>query len=216
MLKYIETKFLVYYALILLCTIFSFRFFQKNHGLRPLFFLLPISLLTELLVEYRIQHKQSYYFIYHFYGLIDTFFFCLLFYRLANAELIRRIILVIFLLYAVIAVTLSTYYIPLTSYPSLQYALESVLMILLSVHYLLTMPAQEQIALWHRGDFWIVIGLLIFHSGILFINGTYNHLKALSPEHALDIKNWVNMIFNYLFYLSFIIAMICRIPIRKP
>ncbi|GAA4339422.1 hypothetical protein [Flaviaesturariibacter amylovorans] len=206
----IDPKFLVYYFLIFLCSVAGMLRYREKRELRPLFVLLPVSLCTEVYVEYLIQQKRPYYFVYHVYEILDFLFFCLLFSRNLPGGRARLAPLALFTIYAAVAITLSLTRIPVSVYPSVQYSIESFFLILLSLFYLLTIPAESGKRIFEHNMFWICTGLLFVHAGILLVNGSYNYLKSLSSARALAIKDWVNMLFNYILYFSFLTATLWR------
>ncbi len=205
---HIQTKFLVYYILMLFCCIAAAVNFKRKKNLQPLYILLPISLFTELIVEYLIYKKTGFYLLYHVYEIIDFSFFCLLFTINSKSDRFRRFIKVSFIIYILLIFFITFKYVGLTEYPSLQYSAESIFLAVISIIFLFNLTPEENLSIFKTSMFWICFGLIIFHCGILIINGSYNYLKSLSTERALLIKNWINMGFNYFLYTCFLIAII--------
>lgn len=205
---HIQTKFLVYYILMLFCCIAAAVNFNRKKNLQPLFILLPISLFTELLVEYLIYKKVGFYLLYHFYEIIDFTFFCLLFFINSKSLSFKKFIKFSFIAYLLLIIFITFKYVGFSEYPSLQYSAESIFLTTISIIFLFNLVPEENTSIFKTSMFWICIGLIIFHCGILIINGSYNYLKFLSTEKALLIKNWINMGFNYFLYTCFIIAII--------
>jgi hypothetical protein len=204
----IQTKFLVYYILMLLCCIAGVVNFNRKKNLQPLFVLLPISLTTELTVEYLISQKINFYTLYHFYEIVDFTLFCYLFYLNSRSPGFRNFIKIAFIVYFLLIVVITYQYVGLTEFPSLQYSAESVFLTTISIIFLLNLAPEENLSIFKTSMFWICLGLIIFHCGILIINGSYNYLKSLSTERALFIKNWINMGFNYFLYTCLLTAII--------
>jgi hypothetical protein len=204
----IQAKFIVYYVLMLFCCIAGAVNFNKKINLRPLFILLPISLSTELLVEYLIYKKINFYPVYHFYEILDFISFCLLFYINTENQKFRKLIKLLSLFYVSLIIFITIKYVHIKEFPSLQYSAESLFLSIISIVFLFNFPTDENNSIFRNSMFWICMGLILFHCGILLMNGSYNYLKSISPGHALFIKDWVNMGFNYLLYISLFIAII--------
>lgn len=205
---HIETKFLVYYILILLCCIAGLVKFRQKKNLWPIFVLLPFSLTTELTVEYFIYKKWNFYPIYHFYEILDFTFFSLFFYNNAYGKKFKLFIRVAFIFFLLIIVCITIFNGGVKEYPSLQYSFESIFLATISIVFLFNFTPESASPIWKYEMFWICIGLIIFHSGILVVNGAYNYLKSLSTHQALAIKNWINMGFNYFLYACLLMVIL--------
>lgn len=206
---HIQTKFLVYYILMLVTSILGIVFFNKKRNLQSLFILLPISLSTELLVEFLIYKGKNFYPLYHFYEIIDFFLLCLLFYKNRNFSGVGYLpvfFYISFLFFISIIYLLNP---SISQYPSIHYSIESFLLITLSIRFLWTIEPQNSNTLIETGMFWVASGLILFHSGIFIVNGSFNYLIKGSPE-SLILKDWINMVFNYILYIFFIIGILCQ------
>jgi hypothetical protein len=192
--------------LMLICSISGVVNFRKKSNLQPLFILLPISLTTELLVEYMIYKGKPFYFIYHIYEVIDFYFFSFLFYLNSKNRSLKKLIKIGLILYPVSIIFITLNYSGFIDFPSLQYSLESIFLSVISIVFLFNLTPDENHSISKNNMFWICIGLIVFHCGILVMNGSYNYLKSLSEKNALFIKDWINMGFNYLLYIFILIA----------
>ena len=207
---HIQVKFLVYYILILINSILGIVFFRRKRNLQSLFILLPISLSTELFVEYLIFKDANFYPVYHVYEVVDFFFFCLLFQKNSKHSGLGNLPIYLFVTFLVVLAI--TYIIKpaFTEYPSIQYSIESFFLIILSLRFLWSMEPRDGDSIVNTGMFWISSGLILSHSGIFIVNGSYNFLKEISSPKALLIKDWINMSFNYILYTFFIIGTLCQ------
>jgi len=207
---HIQTKFLVYYILIFIGSILGIVFFRTKRNLQSLFILLPISLSTELFVEYLIFKSKNFYPVYHVYEVVDCFFFCLLFQKNKQQSGLGNLPAFAFLIFLVLISIIYVFNPDISQYPSLQYSTESFLLIVLSLKFLWSIEPQNGHSIVNTGMFWIATGLILFHSGIFIINGSYNFLKELSSPNALILKDWINMAFNYILYTFFIVGILCQ------
>ncbi len=205
----IKLNFLIYYILMLLCAIIGGVLFKSQKNLQPLIILLPISLITEIIVEFFIYFKINYYLVYHIYEIIDFAFFCLLFYKNTSINNFKKYIVLQFFLFILIIVAITIQYVGLNKFPSQQYAIEGFFLVILSIIFLFTISPSEDVSIFKYNMFWVCLGLTVFHCGILVVNGSYNYLKILSTEKALKFKDTINMTFNYIFYINILIAFKC-------
>lgn len=210
----IEPKFLVYYILIFIAAVLGMIFFKRKRNLQPLFMLLPLSLLNELIVELLICQKINFYPVYHVYEIADCFFLCLLFHRNRQQSNLKNVPVIFFA--GFLLLISGTYLVnpSVTQYPSTQYSIESVTLITLGILFLWNIEPTPDIRLSQMGMFWIASGVILSHSGIFIINGSFNYLIKAS-EKTNELKNWMNMIFNYILYIFIIIGILCQKSSKK-
>lgn len=210
----IQLKFLIYYILMFITAIIGIASFRRKENLRSLFVLVPISLFTEILVEYLIIKGSNYYPVYHFYEVIDFFFLCLLYYQNRDSSALRKSPVFFFAGFLICLAVIYAFTPTVSDYPSVQYAVESFLLINMSLWYLLTIEPQPGTTLPTTGMFWIASGIILSHSGIFIINGSFNYLITTTAKLGV-LKDWINMAFNYLLYIFFITGIVCQKSSRK-
>ena len=196
--------------------LFAYPSFEHtNRSLKVLLVLLSISLFTELVVNIlHYTYNRKYAFIYHIYIPVEYTLLAYFFY-LNNKTFVRRLILVSIPLYIIFSTLISLNLLTVEDHPSLNFNLAGVLLIIWCFTTFFSISATQNVAFTHLPIFWICLGILIFHSGIFFFNGIYNHLLDINPKLALDLHRMIIKSANYILYTCFSIGFLCSYQMKK-
>lgn len=211
-----QLYFYIYYVLLLASFTLFLIFKKRDRNLKYIGALLLISFLTEVTVEILIQSGRPYYFLYHFYGLLDYILLVYYLYKNQPVKFIRSVMLWSIPLVFFTCLYLSIFRIGLNNYQGMNIIIRGAILILFSIITLFTFHDEKPI--YRVPVFWISVGLIIFFSGTFFMNGVYNGLIKNYPtdkNYYKKLHGIINLGFNYLLYLIFCLAIICSPPKKK-
>lgn len=191
-------------------------FQRRNRQLLPLGILLLVSNIIEGIVYFKVNSGQPFFIYYHIFIPVDFVCLCLLFYNYQDNLVLRKIVLVISIVFVAFSYIWSFLLNDPWSYPGLTSLLRGTLLIILSVLTLFTFSSAEKF--YKVPVFWICIGVLMLYSGGFLVKGFYNILLKKYPEEKAYFKKLhsvISIIFNYLFYCFIITGLLCSRIRRK-
>ena len=198
-----------------ICFVISIFASLKDKSIKPVFYLLLLSLITEIFVEVVLFKKQNFYYIYHIYTPLEYLFISYYFLsvnhnkRIAYAIKISALVFTLFCIYSAIRI------VPFNEYPGLTYNAEGVLVIIFSIITLFNLHPQQNIKIQQLPVFWFCLAFLVFYSGIFFINFLYNTLLKQNNEVVKMLYKAITLLFNYILYFMILIGLICSRKMKK-
>lgn len=191
-------------------------FKSQNKSLR----LFPLILLIGNIVEIIVMIKKSngstsYPFYYHLYIPVEYLLLAFFYYYNFERNWVKKSILFSIPLFIVICFYLTKYSSSEGEYPTMQFNLEGIVLIILSVSNLFSLRAEEDSIIYKQPLFWIDIALLLFYTGNFFLMGSYNQLISSNPDLAKQYFKFINNSLNYSLYILFIVAFICSRQVKK-
>lgn len=195
---------ILYYTCILTSLIICCYYSLYNKSIRIFIFLFLLSIVTEILSD-----KTRTFLFYHFYIPLEYFFLSYFFKQKWNEKAVKNIIQVSAICFAIFCIIISATVRKINEFPSIQFNVEGVFNIALSLSALLFIPVDEKLPIYRLPVFWISLALLLFHSGIFVLNGSYNYLLQHNPYFANKLTRIINYNLNILYYILFSIAFIC-------
>jgi hypothetical protein len=207
------------YYLLLVITFLVFLYYkQYDVRLIPLGYLIAVSIIAEGVVEYLIQKKFAYYYVYHFFGPMEYVCICLFFFQYATNYWLRMTIIVSIPVFVIASLILSLGIINIVNYQGLNTSIRGFLLIIIALISLFSLPYERGKSLYLQPVFWVTVAIMLYYGGVFFINGVYNGLLKKYPlekDYYQRIHNVINIIFNYIYYIFFCVAFVCSKPNRK-
>jgi hypothetical protein len=181
----------------------------------PLFLLAVCT--QEAISEYRLSigHGNNL-FYYNPYTIFVCCYYFLTIYWIIRSKKVKKIILFILILYPVIAAINILFIQKVNSFHTVTYSLGGLIIVALCIYYFFELfQKTTNVNLLRQPSFWICCGLLFYYSCSFPLYG-FNNLLASSASRAV-MKNlmFVFQILDVLLYLSFTIAFLCRLRVRK-
>ena len=180
----------------------------------PLFLLIVCT--QEAISGYRQSiHILNNLFYYNPYTILVCCFYFLTVYWIIRSKKVKRIILVILFLYPLIAAINILFLQKADSFHSITYSLGGLIIVALCVYYFFELfQAPANASLLRQPSFWICSGLLFYYSCSFPLYG-FNNLLASASLTVIKNLIFVFQILDVLLYLSFTIAFLCRLRVRK-
>ncbi len=145
-------------------------------------------------------------FIFHIFTPLEYIILALLFKVIIVNTTVKRLLAYSIPVFIVVAILFSIFIQKLNESNSAVITLESVIMIFLSLYYLREVLLLQHATVLHKFPlFWIIVGILIYFTGNLVIEGLLNYVIVHSMELAIRIYN-IGHIFKYLLFISFTIG----------
>jgi len=197
------------------CLGIGISYSRQDKSIRLFIPLLACALLTEGVSDL-LTHERAHwvtdnyvYIPYHFYVLVEYSIISTYFARFWKGRPVAWVIRASTIVFCLASLILSLYVRGLNTLPSIQYNIEGVLNILLAVGTLYNLPVDEDVAIFRIPIFWICTALMIYHSSIFLLNGSYNFLRKNHHELAVSMIGAINYSLNYLYYTIISIAFLC-------
>lgn len=183
----------------------SLGFFKTKKEIRPLFFLLLLSIITELLVEWMKYRNKEYYFLYHIFTPLE--FLLIAYYFLTSSSISFFAFYIKITGFFFILVCLFTLLIKyrLNNFPDITTYLEGFLIITYSVLGLLILPGQKNKSVFVVSSFWIYLSFLVYFS-IIFIPLFFH---ADGKAHIESVFQVISRIGNWSLYILLSIGFLC-------
>jgi hypothetical protein len=210
-----SSNILIYYGLMFAAFCICLHACKTETKLRTLALLLFFSIIAESVVEICKFHKLNHRFVYHIYIPLEYIFLSFFLKSQAVSKRIKQIIAVSIPVYILLAIFLSFYIIDLSAFPGIHFNIEGLLLIFFVSIVFFNVEVSSDHSIFRLPFFWIAIGLLLFHSGLFFFNGVYNHLLRSKSDSAAFLQKIVNTNLNYLLYLFWIIGFLCSIRNKR-
>ena len=204
-----------------ICTAFIIGLivYKYNKRLNILVGLIGLGVFTELFVEVNKYIKiDTENFFYNIYIPLEYFLYAFFFYKINEHRLLRKLILISIPLFIGIAIVATVFKETFSYYLATDiYTISGLLVIIWSIWTLFVLKPIKNIKFTMHPLFWICIGIIIFHSGIIPFNMTRDYIK----EYNYELFDWLSKFyqkgFNIWLYTAFSIGFICshRMKIYK-
>lgn len=205
-----ETNNMIYVYYGLICISFgvslpSLRRLDKNIFITALLF---ISIVVELCVVGLINLQLGHYFLYHLFTPIEHSLLSLFFFYSTDTRPLKVFILFSILVFNLFSIY-SMYMFGVSQFPSLTNTVESFLLIITSLIFLMTIKPIESTKIYYLLEFWVALAVLIYFTGTFVFNGIYNYLRIDSQIEAKVIFDVLNSVFNWIFYVLLSYGFLC-------
>ncbi len=176
-----------------------------------------LTLLTEgsMAFVYYMLHQPAPLILYHIYQPASYCLYALFFAEYFQVPWQRVVVMATIPAYVLSAGLISWQVTGADLYPGLNYNIEGLLLISLSVVTLFSLRVEPQVSILRLPVFWICCALLVFHSGIFFFNFLFPRMLVNNQQLARRLQDLVIQNLNYLLYLGFSVAFLCSHRIRK-
>ena len=185
----------------------------------PILIIFSFFLLTSLSVEYigwrMIVHGGKTAMLYNIFSTSEFIFYLFFFRSLLESLKMKKIIFATALFYPVIALLNIFIYQGTETFHTYTYVLGCILVVIFSIiyfYYLLRLP--EKVSLTRNPYFWIVTGLLFFHTCAFSLIGLSNFIAEKMGFYN-NLLTIISDILNSLLYTLFTIGFLCQINLRK-
>jgi len=176
----------------------------------PLFLLLCI--LQEGVSNYLMSIRQTNLWYYNPYTIFVCCYYYLVIYWIIHSKKVKKIILSILFLYPLIAMVNIFFIQKVTAFHTITYCLGCLIIVALCIYYFFELFQQSRtVNLLRQPSFWICSGLLFYYSCTFPLYGVTN----IVPRTVVINLIIVFQLLDVLLYLSFTIAFLCRVRVRK-
>jgi hypothetical protein len=190
--------------------------FKKGH---KRFLILAVLLLattsTELYVQYLIQRKADFTYVYHAFIAIEYPLFCWFLIGAIKPGRFSTAMKISIPVYIIISLFLSWNKYHFTGFPGLNINMEGMLQSIVCTYILFNLEVQEERSILKNQYFWICSGILIFFGTTFFFNGVYSKVLHMGAEKASLLFGIINKPLNLIFYALIIIGILCLPMNRK-
>jgi hypothetical protein len=195
----------------------SIRCRKSDPALRYFPYLMTLTLLTEgsMAFVYFVLHRPAPLVAYHLYQPASYCLYALFFADYLHEPWKRGAVLATIPVYVLSSTLISWRVTGTDLYPGLNYNIEGLLLITLSVITLFSLRVEATVSILRLPVFWICCGLLVFHAGIFFFNFLFPRLLVNNHALARRLQDLLIQNLNYLLYLSFSVAFLCSNRIMK-
>lgn len=171
---------------------------------------LAADLLIELVVWVLRQYSLEFMWIYNLFGIVEYFFIAWLYYSYFRDRLVRRVLVISFVLYTLF-VLIDTLFLRAYSDYQLVFLVRSMLMAGIALFYFLTIYRNDDLLHFNKSPlFWVSFGLFFFCTGSLFSMGLGSHMMLINRDlgYAMYL---LNPILNIYLYVMFSWALLCNL-----
>ncbi|WP_020600173.1 hypothetical protein [Spirosoma panaciterrae] len=152
-----------------------------------------------------VHHKPNIH-VYHILIIIQYALYGLMFEKLIDQPLVKRIIRASLVLFALISLSLSLTIQPWNQYNSYATTLFNALIAIWSSYYLWRMFVDIKVeALEQEASFWISTGLLFSSLGSFFAQGLMNYLLVNTANYAIMVY-WIHELMDFILFVFFLLA----------
>ncbi len=171
----------------------------------------------EAISEYRESiHILNNLFYYNPYTILVCCYYFLTIYWIIHNKKVKKIIIYILIIYPVIAAVNILFIQKVNSFHTITYSIGGLIIVLLCVYYFFELfQATANVNLLRQPSFWICSGLLFYYSCSFPLYGLNNFLIQSASLTVIKNLIFVFQILDVLLYLSFTIAFLCRLRVRK-
>jgi len=207
---------IIYYSIYILCVCLSC--IANSHNLKGLVFIktiLFLGLINETIVEIFQFYKTNENISHFIYIPCEYILMCCFFLKNTNSIVLKRLIYLSIPIYLGLAISLAAFYYKFQSYPSIIYNLVCFFGIIWSTLLLYRMDFLSYVHVLKTPAFWVLTGTLIFYSGVFFFNAVYNYYLSKNMRFASNLRTYINVTLNCIFYLFLCYSFICSIKVKK-
>ena len=186
--------------------IFFLLFFRKSSSRRVLWIIVIYSLynyLTDLGLIY-LNHKPTRVFLYSSFTFFEFILFTSAIYLIINNRGFRKFIVAISILFTVF-ILIYNFYVKVVGIDSIPIGIEAIIILILSFYYLYEqMKDPENLFVYSRFSFWVVLGMMLYLAGSFFI-----YIYASRLDDSEVGKYWIfTNIFSIIKNIFFTIAIL--------
>jgi hypothetical protein len=183
-------------------TVGSVRFARSNRAMRILAVLCVLACLDVAGQLFLGARSVRNYFISDYYRVIETSLLCAVFYSSVAAKGIRRVLIVLGILFVLIWGTDMIWFNNPDQYKSGMAMISRTFVLVMSLMTLQATLKDEGSRLVDRQIFWIAMGAVLYSSGTLLVVGLSNQLLQLGQSYFIVAWhiNWALLIIANLFY----------------
>jgi len=207
----------IYFPLIMmviafLASITIYMYPNREKYLRLFPFFLLLCAVSEILSDYLTLHNRSNLYISNPLTIITCSYYCLTIYWIIQSRKVKKIIIGVLIIYP-ISSFLNILFIQGThSFHTVTYSIGCLIIVALSIYYFLELfQLTRTLNLVRQPAFWICSGLLFYYSCTFPLYGVTN----IIPQAVVNNLLIVFQLLDVLLYLSFTIAFLCRVRVRK-
>jgi len=206
----------IYYTLLVTSFIVSLLVYRYNKSLTIFSWVLADDVMSDIVAFIMaLGFKVNHFIIYHINLPISYALTAYFFYNIINEPTLKKVIIYSVFFYAIVSAGLSIFFYSMKDFPGLQFNLYGFFLILMSAYVLLTLQPIHNIPMYKHPLAWICIGMIVFYTGIFFLNGIYNYLIKTKHEHVVLLHQIINNGLNCLMYIAFTIGLICSHKLKK-
>lgn len=197
----------IYYLLMCVCFINSL-FYLHRRDIRILSALLLISIITEAVVEYLLQHQLRYYRVYHIFNIAEYTLTTLMLREEIPPGKIRQIMLWSILPFASGSLLVSCFIQPWNRLPSISNDFECLFIVSWCIIALLSIEPENEQSILIQPKFWFIISFYIYFIGTISFNGIFNFLTQIKSQEAVarSLFSIINSACNYLLYVFMLVG----------
>jgi len=179
----------------------------------------PLFLLVVCIEESVSFYRQSIHvlnnlFYYNPYTILVCCFYFMTIYWIIRSKKVKKIIILLVILYPVVA-AINILFIQKNTFHTITYSIGGLIIVALCVYYFFELfQTTTNVNLLRQPSFWICCGLLFYYSCTFPLYG-FNNLLASASLTVIKNLIFVFQILDVLLYLSFTIAFLCRLRVRK-
>ncbi|RXK62384.1 hypothetical protein ESA94_05080 [Lacibacter luteus] len=177
--------------------------------------LLSFSIITEIAVEIIGKETNGYYFLYHFFIIIEYIFITLILKRWITNKWVQKIMMISLFVFCFASLLISLFVQDFSFFPSINANIEGMLIITWCIISFFSIVPLENTAIYQLPVFWVTLAFFIYFAGTLGINGVYNHLLSQEAATAKKIYGIFNSVSNYVLYILLTIGILCHNQDRK-
>lgn len=207
---------IVYYVIYSACLITSFAARKSSiPGLFYLRLLLLAGIISEIIVEFLQHYQRDDNLPYYFYIPLEYILLLCFYAKYSGNKLFIRSLVASGVLYILIYFYLAIYRYGFTGYPSIIYNLSCFLNTIWISLLLFNLNILPERRIWAHPVFIIFSAFLIFFAGIFFFNAGYPLLLKRNTQLAASVRNYTNIVINYILYLLLAVGFLCSGKIRN-
>jgi len=155
-------------------------------------------------------------FYYNPYSILVCCYYFLTIYWIIHSKRVKRIIIYILILYPIAAAVNILFIQKADSFHTITYSIGGLIIVALCIYYFFELfQITPTMNLLRQPAFWICSGLLFYYSCTFPLYGFNNIVTASVPLPIIRNLIFVFQILEVLLYLSFTIAFLCRLRVRK-
>jgi len=177
-------------------------------------FLFVVTILVGLCSYFAYRHINNTS-LFNLLTIFQCCFYFFILYRVIHNRIARNIALHLVWIYPLIATSYMVFLQRHGTFHSITYSLGGLLVVGITIFYFLELFQRPQsVNLTRNPDFWICSGLLFYFSCTFPLYGMSNYLETFPVFIVMNLGAIFNVL-DILLYLSFSIAFLCRLRIRK-
>lgn len=175
-----------------------------------LLWLIGLIIIVEICTSIISRHVSNNLIIYHIFNPVEFILYSLLFSKILKSAGIKRLIYSILAIYLALAFLLSIFVQKVDVNNSYAIIIESICIIIYALMYLRQLNIYE---VDHKAEnnpyFWVILGILLYFTGSLFVEGYLNLLISIGNDVAKKYYKF-SFIFKYLMCMMFLTGVLIK------